>query len=135
MGVRPVLPAALLALTAVCLAGCSSVDDPEASAVAQRFLTLAQSDAARACALLAPRTVQRLQDDSGDCSSGLEKARPPAPDGVRGVTVAVNSAQVLMGDQAVFLARFASGWRVTAAGCTRASSDDAVPYHCAIEGS
>jgi hypothetical protein len=133
--VRSLVHAALLTLAAMCAAGCSSVDEPEASAVAQRFLTLAQSDAGRACALLAPRTVQHLQDDSGDCSSGLEQARPPAPDGVREVTVAVNSAQVLMGDQAVFLARFASGWRVTAAGCTRTSSDDAVPYHCAIQGS
>jgi len=122
-------------LGAAGLAGCSSVDEPGASAVAQRFLTLAQSDPTAACALLAPLTVQHLQDDGGSCPKGLQDAQPPRAATVSSVTVAINSAQVVMADQAVFLARFDSGWRVTAAGCRRESADDAVPYQCAVEGS
>ncbi|MEW1955478.1 hypothetical protein [Terrabacter sp. NPDC080008] len=125
----------LAAIGAVTFTGCSSVDEPGASAVAQRFLTLARTDATAACELLAPQTAQRLQDDGGSCPKGLQSAKPPAPGEATRVTVAMNSAQVRMGDQAVFLARFDSGWRVTAAGCTRESSDDAVPYRCAVEGS
>ena len=103
--------------------------------MAQRFLTLAQSDPTAACALLAPQTAQHLQDDAGSCPKGLQEAEPPRPGAVRSVTVAINSAQVVMGDQAVFLARFDTGWRVTAAGCERESADDAVPYQCTVEGS
>ena len=117
------------------LVGCSSVDEPDASAVAQRFLALAQSDTQAACALLAPQTVQHLQDDGGSCPKGLQTAQPPRGDTVRRVTVAINSAQVVMGNQAVFLARYDHGWRVTAAGCKRESSDDAIPYSCTVEGS
>ena len=111
------------------------MDEPEASAVAQRFLALAQSDTQAACALLAPQTVQHLQDDGGSCPKGLQAAQPPGADTVRRVTVAIDSAQVVMGNQAVFLARYDHGWRVTAAGCKRESSDDAIPYSCTVEGS
>ena len=50
------------------------------------------------------------------------------------VTVAGHSAQVRYADDTVFLARFDDGWRVTAAGCERVSSDDAVPYDCVVDG-
>jgi hypothetical protein len=124
----------LLAVSAASLTACSAEDEGSVTQVTQRFLTLAQSDPSAACQLLAPRTVQRLEDDAGACADGLAKARPPAAAGLRSVTVAIDAAQVVLSGQAVFLARFDSGWRVTAAGCTRTASDDAVPYTCTVQG-
>jgi len=124
----------LAVVTGLSLAACSSAEEPGVAAVAQRFAALATSDPVAACTLLAPRTVQRLEDDAGKCALGLRDAQTPAPGGVRTVTVAIDSAQVVLAGQTVFLARFDSGWLVTAAGCTRESSDDAVPYQCSVAG-
>ena len=70
---------------------------------------------------------------------------PTAPSAPRGraaggrgtglVVVAGHSAQVRYSGDTVFLARFDDGWRVTAAGCRRVSTDPAVPYDCAVDGS
>jgi hypothetical protein len=126
---------ALLAPCALVLGGCASAEEPAAVDVARSFVSLARSDPERACALLAPRTVEHLAEDGdGECAKGLDDAAPPAGESVVGATVAGRSAQVVLGDQVVFLARFDSGWRVTAAGCDRDSSDQAVPYHCTVEG-
>ena len=126
---------ALLAPLALVLGGCASAEEPAAVDVARSFASLAGSDPGRACELLAPKTVEHLEEDGdGDCAKGLADAAPPPPGGVVGATVAGRSAQVVLGDQVVFLARFDAGWRVTAAGCERESSDDAVPYHCTVEG-
>lgn len=126
---------ALLVPLAVVLGGCASAEEPAAVDAARSFLTLVRSDPARACDLLAPRTFEHLAEDGdGECAKGLDDSQPPAGGEVRGATVAGRSAQVVLGDQVVFLARFEAGWRVTAAGCERESTDDAVPYRCAVEG-
>lgn len=126
----------LLAPLAMVLGGCASAEEPAAVDVARSFVSLGRADPARACALLAPRTFEHLAEDGdGDCAKGLDDARPPAGDRVLEVTVAGRSAQVVLGGQVVFLARFDSGWRVTAAGCERTSADPAVPYSCTVEGS
>lgn len=132
--VRVTCPALVAVVAGLSLTACSTADEPEVTAVTQRFLGLAGSEPAAACTLLAPRTVERLADDAGDCAAGLRDARLRAPDSIRTVTVAIDSAQVVLSGQVVFLARFDTGWLVTAAGCTRASSDDAVPYRCPVEG-
>ena len=126
--------AAALALTPV-LVACSSVDAPEAEHVATEFARLAASDPGAACALLAPRSLQQaIEDGDGDCAQGLKSdSLAPASD-VTSVSVAINAAQVVMTDQVLFLARFDSGWRVLAAGCTRDGTDDAVPYECSVKG-
>ena len=68
------------------------------------------------------------------CAQALAEAGlAPAGEG-SSVTVAGHSAQVRYADDTVFLARFDDGWRVTAAGCERVSSDDAVPYDCVVDG-
>ena len=57
------------------------------------------------------------------------------PQSERGtVSVAGHSAQVRYARETVFLSLFDDGWRVTAAGCSRTSSDQAVPYDCTVEG-
>jgi len=117
------------------LGGCASTEEPAAVDAARSFLSLVRSDPAQACGLLAPRTLEHLSEDGdGECSKGLDDSRPPTGGDVKGATVAGRSAQVVLADQVVFLARFDAGWRVTAAGCERQSSDPAVPYHCTVEG-
>jgi len=99
-----------------------------------RFLNEAASDPQAACALLAPETAKALRDEGdGDCAKGLAKAAPPPASDVETTDVAGSSAQVKLSGQVVFLARFADGWKVTAAGCTRTSTDSAVPYDCDVE--
>ncbi|MFC7598272.1 hypothetical protein ACFQU3_23385 [Terrabacter sp. GCM10028922] len=131
---RRAVPSLLVPL-AVVLGGCSAGEEPAAADAARSFLALVRSDPARACDLLAPRTFEHLAEDGdGECTKGLDDSEPPPGGDVRGATVAGRSAQVVLGDQVVFLARFDVGWRVTAAGCERQSTDAAVPYHCTVEG-
>jgi len=116
------------------LASCASAEAPDAQQAADDFLAKASSDPAAACELLAPDTRKRLAEQAdGDCASGLQEAGLQGPSAVEAVTVAALSARVRMSGQAVFLARFDDGWRVTAAGCTRSSDDEAVPYDCELE--
>jgi len=118
------------------LTACSSVDEPEARRVATEFARLAGTDPTAACALLAPRTLEQVtQDGDGDCAEGLKSESPRPASRVTSVSVAINGAQVVMDDQVLFLAHFDTGWRVTAAGCTRDAADDAVPYQCSVKGS
>lgn len=113
------------------LAGCSDTAGQEAAGVAVSF---ASAPSGQACALLAPATLERLTASSGlGCDQALAEAHLPTGVEVTGVTVASESAQVRLSTQVLFLARFPSGWRVTAAGCRRDDPDPAVPYACAVE--
>ena len=94
----------------------------------------AASDPAAACALLAPRTRESVEQDGAPCAQALGDEDLPAPGRRTAVTVAGHSAQVRYAGETVFLSLFDDGWRVTAAGCSRTSPDPAVPYDCAVEG-
>ena len=116
------------------LGGCGAdVERRQAARAAGEFEVTATSDPAAACRLLAPRTVEALETEGG-CASALGDAGLSAPGELLGVTVAGHSAQARFADDTVFLALFDRGWRVTAAGCSRRSSDPAQPYDCAVEG-
>ena len=123
---------ALLALT---LSGCGAdVERTEAARTADAFSAAATSEPGAACRLLAPRTLDAVEEDGTPCAQALAEAGlAPAGEG-SSVTVAGHSAQVRYADDTVFLARFDDGWRVTAAGCERVSTDDAVPYDCVVDG-
>ncbi|MFM6852218.1 MAG: hypothetical protein ACKOVB_24270, partial [Terrabacter sp.] len=103
------------------------MEEPEAQRVATEFARLAGNDPGAACALLAPRTLQQVTEDGdGDCAKGLTSDKPEPPTKVTSVSVAINSAQVVMAGQVLFLAHFDNGWKVLAAGCSRdAATDDA----------
>ena len=127
----------LLAVVTVFLAGCSgSSEQREAEDAATGFVAALSSPAA-ACALLAPGTRTELMDQSGSsCAAALAEENLPATAAtVTSVSVAGHSAQVVLGDQVIFLARFDDGWRVTAAGCSRTSADVSSPYNCTVKGS
>lgn len=121
----------VIALTA----GCTSVaGDPSlAGSAAQDFhAALASGEPDAACELLAPGTLTGLEESSGtSCRKAL--ADEGLPDAVAVTTTDVygtNARVVLKGDT-VFLARFGSQWKVTAAGCTPRPG---LPYHCAVKG-
>jgi hypothetical protein len=126
---------------ALVLGACGSPESAWAAEATSRFVRLVTDDPAAACELLAPRTKEKVEEEGeGDCAKGLESAGLPeaasaADDGGRAMTdVAGNTARVGVSGQSVFLSLFEDGWRVTAAGCTRASYDPAVPYDCLVKG-
>lgn len=128
--------AGLAAVLAVSLAGCSGVSErDEAQAAATRFVAALASPES-ACALLAPGTRAALIDQAGSsCAAALAQQHlPRAAAAVLSVSAAGHSAQVVLVTQAIFLARFDDGWRITAAGCSRPSADLSVPYACMVKG-
>ena len=119
----------------VLLAGCGAdVERAQAGAAADRFAADVTSDPRAACALLAPRTEQAVEQDGPSCAAALPGEDLPRPGQRTSVAVAGHSAQVRYAGETVFLALFDSGWRVTAAGCSRTSPDPSVPYDCLVEG-
>lgn len=136
---RPPRPWGLvLVVPLVLVAGCGGPRADDAAAVARDFVATASSDAGHACALLAPATVQELEQTAdARCDEALPEEGVSPVHTVTGVEVAGQSAQVSFGRHVVFLARFDNGWRVTAAGCTKDAADPTdheKPYDCDISG-
>lgn len=127
--------AALLAVgTAVALSACSSAEDADAASAARDYTNAAVGNPQLACRLLAPDTRKELdQQGDGSCVSALKATDPSSPGRLDHVTVAGGSAQAVFSDDVVFLARFDTGWQVTAAGCTRSESDPSRPYDCDVK--
>ena len=119
------------------LTGCGAdVEKQQAAAAADAFSAAVGPDPAGACRMLAPRTVESLESQgTGDCAKDLADAGIPPAGAQRSVSVAGHTAQVRYTGEAVFLSLFDTGWKVTAAGCTRSSGDPSVPYDCVVEGS
>ncbi|MFC7486095.1 hypothetical protein ACOCJ7_12650 [Knoellia sp. CPCC 206453] len=125
-------------LTLVSLTGCAGRGSVENSAVddaAGRFISAASTEPAKACDTLAPATLDSIASDDEECATaiadlGVETLRADGPE-LR-AQVYGRDAIVQWEDQTMFLARFDSGWLVTAAGCTPRGKD--LPYDCSIEG-
>ena len=122
------------ALATLLVAGCGAdVERRQAGAAADTFTADVTTDPQAACALLAPRTEQALEEGGESCAAALAGDDLPTPGRHTSVAVAGHSAQVRYATETVFLALFDDGWRVTAAGCTRTSPDPAVPYDCTVQ--
>ena len=125
----------VMALTTLLVAGCGAdVERQQAGAAADTFAADVTHDPEAACALLAPRTEQAVEEDgelvrARRCRVRTCRRRGGAPrsrwPGTR--------RRCATPQETVFLALFDDGWRVTAAGCTRTSPDPAVPYDCVVE--
>jgi hypothetical protein len=116
---------------AIATAGCASESERgDATDTATRFLQAAQDgDAETACALLTPRTRDDIVTEDGPCQDAL-----PADELTGSVTAAdtwSEWAKVDTEDGSLFLAKFDSGWLVSAAGC---QPDEDAPYHCLVGG-
>jgi hypothetical protein len=116
-------------------AGCSSVgpDSANADSAALRFHeALASHQPAAACGLLAPRTVQEVEQSAqAPCPKGLTDANVPGASTVTATDVYGSNARVVLSGDTVFLARFGRQWKVTAAGC-KPKPD--LPYDCDVKG-
>ncbi|MFI6009561.1 hypothetical protein ACIBAG_12140 [Streptomyces sp. NPDC051243] len=86
----------------------------------------------RACAVLAPGTVEELESSAGSPCAEALRAESPVPGGaVRRTDVYGNQARAVLSTDTLFLSHFASGWKVVAAGCEPRPGQ---PYQCRIKG-
>ncbi|MFI9150984.1 hypothetical protein [Streptomyces sp. NPDC053367] len=126
-----------VALVAVAagLAGCATLGEREtaASRAAQRFAeSVRREDGPRACAALAPETRQELEQSAeSPCPEALLQEDLSYRGRVRSVQVYGQQAQVVLDGDTLFLSRFPTGWRVTAAGCEPRPQR---PYQCQVKG-
>jgi FlaG/FlaF family flagellin (archaellin) len=137
-GPRPGTVAGTAVLTGLLLAsvsGCTGANPgtAEAGAAALDFHTaLASGDYGRACGLLIPPAVEKLEAGAaGTCAEKLSQLDVPAAVSVKNSAAYGRNAQVVMDQDTLFLARSGDGWRITAAGCT---SRGERPYDCEVEG-
>jgi hypothetical protein len=106
--------------------------ESEASAVAEAFSTaITNGDAAAACAVLAPETVEAMAASEGaPCEESLKPEELPGG-AVGEVQVWGDRAQVRTGDDVLFLVELEEGWKVVAAGCVPQGER---PYLCEVGG-
>jgi hypothetical protein len=118
---------------AVLLAGCTPAAEPEARTAAEAFQAAVSSrDLSSACGLLSDSARDSLESAAGTpCAHALGRLDLAGGE-VGQVNVWGDNAQAKVGPNALFLAEFTSGWKVTAAGCTFRSED--LPYDCNVEG-
>jgi hypothetical protein len=129
----------LLAVGALAACGAARPDAATADAVTQEFYAAVAADQrAEACALLAPLTVEALEDESGTpCEDAIlagdvgEALLARADDAVDpSARVAGRQAQVTTASDVLFLTVSGGTWLITAAACD-ARPDR--PYDCALE--
>jgi hypothetical protein len=131
-GVR-VVAGALLAVTA-CLgfcAGCGTGGEKAAvrATASGLYQDVRDGDGRAACARLVPRAASSIE--TGDASCDRQILRLGLEGGPLGrVEVWSDQARVRAGADTVFLTRWGTGWRVTAAGCEPRREG---PYDCEVE--
>jgi hypothetical protein len=126
--------ASVVAGTTLVLLGsaCTPSEQDAAAGAADDFVAaVADGDPERACSLLAPATVEELEQSAGaDCAAVVLEEAQPAGERVRVSTFGTMS-QVRYADDVLFLSRFDAGWRVVAAAC---DGQRGGLYSCEIEG-
>lgn len=117
------------------LGGCATVaerrdDVRDTAAVFEKALTAGAYD--RVCTVLAPATVDELEQSAGGpCAKAVsEESLKPGGD-VRRTDVYGNQARAVLASDTLFLSHFTSGWKVVAAGCEPRPQE---PYQCRIKG-
>lgn len=123
-----------LALAAVAAStGCSSPAQERAGASAAAgafYAALDRSDGETACALLTPETLHKLEQSEGKSCAKAVTSLDLHASAVRQVEVYGEGARAELDGDTAFLARFAAGWRVVAAGCKERPE---LPYDCDLE--
>jgi hypothetical protein len=129
---RRCLKASVAAVALVLAAGCGS-QQPASTSVATRFAeALDESDTATACGYLAPETRSDLESSAGKpCPAALSDEDLPSAGPVEDSDAFGTMAEVRFAEDTMFLARFGSGWKVMAAGC---SPQPGQPYDCVLQG-
>jgi hypothetical protein len=129
---RGVLGAAAVVLSAIAVSGCAASTTP-GSAVASRFYRAVDAGHwGLACALLAPETKSQLEQSAGSaCPDALSQENLADPGPMRSSVVFGTMTQTRFEQDTVFVARFRSGWKVMAAGCSPVPGH---PYDCRLQG-
>lgn len=125
---------AVVVLLALGLTACGDDRDRPVEDVATSFYAaLARGDGKAACRLLAPATRDELQQSAGKtCTEAiLEEGVPEVTDPLD-VQVYGTAGEVRFGTDTAFLAKFRSGWLVSAVACTPRTGDQ--PYDCKVAG-
>ncbi len=123
----------MVAFLVTLLAGCGSGQDADVEEAAATFESaVTDQDAGSACAILAPRTRQELEQSSGQsCASAFLSEEVPEAGPLRGVDVFGTMAMARFRSDTLFLARFDGTWKVMAAHC---SPKVGSPYECMVKG-
>lgn len=117
-------------LAVAIVTSCAVSGDGEVEAVAGAFLRAVQSgDGERACTELVPKAKRSLETGGSRCAEEILTL------GLRGGPLKDPEtwgdwARVRAGDDTVFLTRWASAWKVTAAGCRPRPGQS---YECQVE--
>jgi hypothetical protein len=126
----------LLMAAALCT-GCGAKPEQAPQSVASSFArALAEDDGGTACALLARETKAELEQSAGTaCPAAIRDEDLPTDDAVEKAATFGTMAQVVLGQDVVFLTEFKGRWRVMAAGCAPSPSPAAGrPYDCQLQG-
>ena len=112
--------------------GCASAEQPAAMQAGRWFqAAMAAGDTAGACALLSDEARGNLEAASATpCTAALARLTLTG-DAPQSIEVWGDNAQIRTESGVVFLARFSTGWKVTAAGCQPRGDS---PYDCQVEG-
>jgi hypothetical protein len=123
----------LAGVLTLALAGCADEQDRAAAdATEQFYAAVGSGDGATACALLAARARDELEQSSGKpCDRAILEEDLPAGGSVGAAEVYGTMAQVAFGTDTVFLTRFDTGWRVVGSGCTPSGVDR--PFSCRVK--
>jgi hypothetical protein len=124
------------------LGACGAADRGDVSDAAQRFYdAVGSGDGSGACGLLAAPTRASLEQSAGEpCAQAvLDEHLPPGAGDLGlqdGVEVHGQMAMVRWARDTTFLARYADGWLVYAAGCTPPPerSAHADRFDCTLQG-
>jgi hypothetical protein len=126
------------ALATPALGACGAADESDVTQAAQSFYdAVGSGQGAAACRELAPPSRASLEQSAGQpCDRAILGEHLPPADVVVGVDVHGQMALVRWRAETTFLARYADGWRVFAAGCTPPPerSARADRFDCTIQG-
>ncbi|MDQ1032662.1 hypothetical protein QF035_010244 [Streptomyces umbrinus] len=93
---------------------------------------LSEGAYSRACSVLAPATVEELeQSASSPCAKALREESLRPGGALRNADVYGNQARAVLSADTLFLSHFSTGWKVVAAGCEPRPQE---PYQCRIKG-
>jgi hypothetical protein len=122
---------AVVIVAGVAAGGCVASADGKAvrAATAEFSAAVEHGDGERACADLVPKAAQSLASGGSSCADEIRKLGLHGGD-IANVQVWGDYAQAAVGTGTVFLTRWGSGWKVSAAGCTRRTDR---PYECEVE--
>ena len=123
---------ALALVVTVSVAGCGASPAPAAAVGDTFYRAVDAGDWEAACRLLAPQTKAELVQSADEaCAAALEDETLPGPGARVGAVEFGTMTQVHYRQDTVFLARFQSGWKVEAAGCSPVPGH---PYDCRLRG-